>query len=148
MQNTNNYEDKGMDGHNGVSKRLKRLVDALGETATKVHQLKDGEDSRKLLQSSFNQLIEQMRELEDICCDDETEVPIDLVQGLDSGRHPDLWFRNLLNGLESMQTEARSKAKALRGYHDTVAVELSIVRPPFVTTIPKSDDPDEDIVVD
>lgn len=138
----------GMDGHDRISKQLKKLVDALGETASRVHQLKDGEDSRKLLQSNFNQIIEQMKELGDMGGDDETEVPLELVHCLDSGRHPDLWFRNLMNGIDAAQSEARNKAKALRGFHDILADELSMSRPSLVSPGPTSDDPDEDIVVD
>lgn len=133
-----------MDEH--ISKRLKGLVDSLTEMANHVHKLKDGEDSRRLLQTDLNHIIEQMKELEQIAGENRTEVPLSLLDAMDKGSHPDFWFRQQLDSLSSEQKKINAKAKAIGGFREILLEELgmdSALPSPL-----KSDDPDEDIVID
>lgn len=134
-----------MDDH--VGKNLKRLVESLGETATQVHQLKDGEDPRKLLQTSLNGIMEQMKVIEERYSGEGTRVPLDLLQSLDAGKHPDLWFRQLLDQLRDRQRAEHSKASELKAFRSNLAQGLDVELPAAPTaTIP--DDPDAEIIID
>lgn len=134
-----------MDEH--VGKDLKRLVEGFGEAAQQVHQLKDGEDPRRLLQTSLNGLLEQMEAIESRYAGETTRVPLDLLQALDSGKHPDLWFRQLLAQLRDKQRAEQSKASAFRAFHDDLAQGLGIERP-AASPASSIDDPDAEIIID
>jgi len=129
-------------------RRLRKVVDACTDAATTLYTLKDGEDARKLVQSSLNRIIDQMNNVEAAFASDTTAVPLDLVKALDEqGCHPDFWFRRQLDRMKEGQRVEQMKAGALRAFHERLARELGTSRPlPVTSSFPCSDD--DEVIVD
>ncbi len=132
-----------------VGKKLKKIVTSLTDISTHVHQLKDGEDSRKLLQSEFNDLIEKLKGLEDFFGQVESdEVPIELVAALDSGTHPDAWFKGELSRLTARHREEQSKASAIMEFSSELSKLLGVERRNQAAADSSHADTDYEVIID
>lgn len=84
----------------------------------------------------------QLKGLEELSYDG--MIPVELIKAVDQGRHPDLWYRELLDSLAQGQKDSQAKVKALRGYQAALQTELGLQ--PTSNTDAKTIE--EDIIVD